>query len=311
MPALGEQRLERRPVDEVTLDRVLQVGLPVEPDGAADVALLVGRRCPRRPRRARPTGRRGAPRPSRRRPGRRSGSCAGLLGERCARWPRRAGRDGSRRRPSRYISQPRQNAERGVQERCRQRETDRDQTDGGRAERPAPRVPTSPKAKPTPCAKRGGAGASSSVGGARRGRTKRRNSDAVRAAVQAGEGADREDDGLRGEQPDAAGQQHDGQDDGGDGRGEARSTGVDHGDLRRWWGSGWPTPGRRPAGGSEPQGGRPGRSVTVSDPQHRQPATRQRSIARRSVSPSARIGPAMAAARQGRPPLRCHLRLAS
>ena len=39
--ALGQQRLEARPVDEVTADRVLQVLLPVDLHGPADVALVV------------------------------------------------------------------------------------------------------------------------------------------------------------------------------------------------------------------------------------------------------------------------------
>jgi hypothetical protein len=40
--ALGEQRLELLLVDEVATDLVLQVGGPVELDGALDVALVVG-----------------------------------------------------------------------------------------------------------------------------------------------------------------------------------------------------------------------------------------------------------------------------
>ena len=40
--ALGEQRLELLLVDEVAADLVLQVGRPVELDGALDVALVVG-----------------------------------------------------------------------------------------------------------------------------------------------------------------------------------------------------------------------------------------------------------------------------
>ena len=154
--ALGEQRLERRAVDEVALDRVLQVGLPVEPDGAADVPLLVRRRCPRRPRRTRRTGRRGAPRPSRRRPGRQCGSCAAssASGERAV---TASARDGSSRRPTRYISQPRQNAERRVQERRRQRQADRDQPDGGRLERERQRADKSEgEADPLGEARRGG-----------------------------------------------------------------------------------------------------------------------------------------------------------
>jgi hypothetical protein len=40
---LGQQRLELLLVDEVATDLVLQFGLPVELDGAADVAAVVGR----------------------------------------------------------------------------------------------------------------------------------------------------------------------------------------------------------------------------------------------------------------------------
>ena len=42
MPLLGQQRLELLLVDEVAADLVLQVGLPVELDGARDVAAVVG-----------------------------------------------------------------------------------------------------------------------------------------------------------------------------------------------------------------------------------------------------------------------------
>ena len=40
--ALGQQGAELLGVDEVTADRILQVGLPVELDGAGDVAAVVG-----------------------------------------------------------------------------------------------------------------------------------------------------------------------------------------------------------------------------------------------------------------------------
>ena len=42
MPLLGQQRLELLLVDEVPADRVLQVRLPVDLDGAGDVAAVVG-----------------------------------------------------------------------------------------------------------------------------------------------------------------------------------------------------------------------------------------------------------------------------
>ena len=44
MPLRGQQRLELRLVDEVAADLVLEVGLPVDPDGVADVVLVVRRR---------------------------------------------------------------------------------------------------------------------------------------------------------------------------------------------------------------------------------------------------------------------------
>ena len=42
MPRVGQQLRELLRVDEVALDRVLQVGLPVQLDGAGDVAAVVG-----------------------------------------------------------------------------------------------------------------------------------------------------------------------------------------------------------------------------------------------------------------------------
>ena len=42
MPSLGQQLLELALVDEVAAQRVLQVGLPVQLDGALEVAAVVG-----------------------------------------------------------------------------------------------------------------------------------------------------------------------------------------------------------------------------------------------------------------------------
>ncbi len=105
-PALGQQRLELLPVDEVASNRVLQVLLPVQLHGTRDVASVVRAWCPRRPRPGRPRHRRDGSRPSRRRPIPRRGSCVlppvwgGPGHRRCHEvigWPNGPGRPSGRR----------------------------------------------------------------------------------------------------------------------------------------------------------------------------------------------------------------------
>ena len=69
--------------------------------------------------------------------------------------------------------------------------------------RPArnPTRPTTAKPRPTACANRGGRGSSSSCGGARRGRTNVRNSQAYGVCWMPRSGPDREHGGLHREQP--------------------------------------------------------------------------------------------------------------
>ena len=61
---VGQQLRELLGVDEVALDVVLQIGLPVQLDGAVRCGRRRRRRCPRRPRRRRCSARRDCSRPS-------------------------------------------------------------------------------------------------------------------------------------------------------------------------------------------------------------------------------------------------------
>ena len=206
----GQQRLELGLVDEVAADRVLEVGLPVDAHGTADVVLLVGGgvlvdldeddRGSSRWASTQSASTRTSERLMWVVPSRVSGSEA-VPPEEGRRRVRSGGgaSAGAARRTSRYISQPRQNPNAALRKAARQRERDRgDAQHGGtgdEAERPdhgesqAHRLGEARRPDVLELARRRS-----------RGRMKRLNASPYGRGLRPPGGTDREDDRLRGQE---------------------------------------------------------------------------------------------------------------
>ena len=180
--ALGEQRLELRLVDEVAADLVLEVGGPVELDGALDVALVVGGGVLVDLDEDDAVGVEVVLDPlggDERVLAAHGGVLLVVVNES---WWTGRGWSGGDAADEQVDLASQAEGEDGVEQGGDERGADGDLADE-RSRRPGSATrPTSAKARPTAWAKRGGSGASSSVGGASRGRTSVRKSQACGVA---------------------------------------------------------------------------------------------------------------------------------
>ena len=192
-PRERQQCLELRLVDEVAAHLVLEVGGPVELDGALDVALVVGGRVlvdlDEDDLRVvemvlHPLG------------GDESGVAAHWFTFLYAGSRRGVWSAGGRTLEEQVDLAAEAEAEDRVEQGGREGEAGGDECDDRRGRPRSRAAPTTAKPSPTACANRGGRGSSRSCGAPSRGRTSVRNSPGVRRVLDAAERPDREDHGL-------------------------------------------------------------------------------------------------------------------